>query len=125
MHFTWLRARNVGYEMESAKGSPLDASIKIPVNGYADDMALLGKSHQEVTEILQMLQRFLVYYGMELNAVKCGYQCVTHGLHSCPSSIKCKWGDIPNYHENLSYKYLGYYVNMKLDFHYQYETISN
>jgi hypothetical protein len=49
MCFTWLRARNVGYEMESAKESPLDASIKIPVNSYAGDMALLGKSRQEVT----------------------------------------------------------------------------
>jgi hypothetical protein len=43
----------------------------------------------------------------------------THAL----SSIKCEWGDIPNYHDNVSYKYLGYYVNTKLDFRYQYETM--
>jgi hypothetical protein len=46
--------------MESAKESPLGASIEVPVNGYADDMALVGMSHQEVTEILHMLERFLV-----------------------------------------------------------------
>jgi hypothetical protein len=60
---------------------------------------------------------------MELHAAKCGSQYVTHGLHSCPSNIKCRWGDIPNYHDNVLYKCLGYYVNTKLDFRYQYEAM--
>jgi hypothetical protein len=36
------------------------------VNGYADDMALVGNSAAEATTILHMLDRFLAYYGMEL-----------------------------------------------------------
>jgi hypothetical protein len=111
--------------MKSAKESSLDASIKIPVNGYADDMALLGSSHQEVTRILGMLERFLAYYGMELNASKCGYQYLIHQLDPCPPKIRCRWGDIPNYHDSKSYKYLGYYVNTKLDFRYQYKTMTS
>jgi hypothetical protein len=123
MYFMWLRALNIGYEMKSAKESSLETSIKILVNGYADDMALLDTSHQEVSQILGMLERFLVYYGMELNASKCGYQYLIHQLDTCTPTITCRWGDIPNYHDYKSYKYFGYYVNTKLDFRYQYEAM--
>jgi hypothetical protein len=69
MYFLWLRSKELGYEMKSAPESPLSSSIEIPVN----DMALIGKDHAEATQILTMLKRFLSYYGMELNAAKCGY----------------------------------------------------
>jgi hypothetical protein len=72
MYFFWIRSKELGHEMKSAPESPLNSSIKIPVNGYADDMALIGKDHAEATQILTMLERFLSYYGMELNAAKCG-----------------------------------------------------
>jgi hypothetical protein len=47
---------------------------RVSVNGYADDMALVGNSAAKATTILHMLERFLAYYGMELNASKCEYQ---------------------------------------------------
>jgi hypothetical protein len=108
MYFRWLRSRNLGYEMQSPAESPLNLRIKIPVNGYADDMALLGNSHDEVTEIFQMLERFLAYYGMELNASKCGYQYMEHREAPPPPAPQCRWGKIPLLHGKTSYKYLGY-----------------
>jgi hypothetical protein len=62
--------------MLSAKHSSPALRVKVPVNGYAlaDDMALTGNSHDEAQNILTMLERFLSYYGMSLNAGKCGYQ---------------------------------------------------
>jgi hypothetical protein len=75
MYFFSLRSKELGYKMKSALESPLNSSIKISVNGYADNMALIGKDHAEAKQILiMMLERFLSYYGMELNAAKCGYQ---------------------------------------------------
>jgi hypothetical protein len=123
MFFHWCKAEELGYEMTSHPQSSADIAITIPVNGYADDMALIGKFHGEAVQLLRMLERFLLYYGMELNAGKCGYQYILQDPADRPQMTECKWGNIPIYHGKKSYKYLGYYLNTKLDFHCQHEKM--
>jgi hypothetical protein len=123
MYFLWLRSNNPGYELKSADESPLEATIKVPVNGYADDMALIGNSRDEAASIFQMLERFLAYYGMELNATTCGYQYLTHNKEASPQPLLSRWGKIPILHNKTSYKYLGYYINTALDFTQQYKAM--
>jgi hypothetical protein len=121
MFFHWCSAKGLVYEMTSHPQSSADIAITIPVNGYADDMALIGKSHGEAVQLLRMLERFLLYFGMELNAGKCGYQYIVQDPADRPQMTACKWGNIPIYHGKKSYKYLGYYLNTQLDFHCQHE----
>jgi hypothetical protein len=125
MYFHWLRSEDCGYKMTSASNSATEDKIKIPVNGYADAMALIGKSHQEAEEIFLKLQRFLSYYGMELNAANCGYQYLLQNSSEAPPAPRCRWGDIPNLHGKGSYKYLGYYVNMDLNLEEQYKAMQD
>jgi hypothetical protein len=70
-----------------------------------------------------MLERFLAYYGLELNASKCAYQYRTEDPLYLPPTPTCRWGDIPIYHGKTSYKYLGYYINTQLDFTYQFQQM--
>jgi hypothetical protein len=72
MYFRWVQSAELGYEMLSIEHSSPALCVKVPVNGYADDMALIGNSHDEAQKILTMLERFLSFYGMSLNAGKCG-----------------------------------------------------
>jgi hypothetical protein len=95
MFFHWCRAEGLGYEMTSHPQSSANIAITIPVNGYADDMALIGKSQGEAVQLLRMLERFLLYYGMELNAGKCGYQYIVQDPADTPQMTACKWGNIP------------------------------
>ena len=124
MYFHWLRSSDLGYTMQSAQPTCPALEIQIPVNGYADDMALIGNSHAEAQQILAMLDRFLTYYGMALNPLKCAYQYRTNDPLYRPPTPTCSWGDIPTYHGRKSYKYLGYFINMQLDFHYQYDIMA-
>jgi hypothetical protein len=86
-------------------------------------MALIGNSHDEAQKILTMLERFLSFYGMSLNAGKCGYQHRTENPLYRPPPALSRWGNIPTHHGSSSYKYLGYFINMRLDFKYQYESM--
>jgi hypothetical protein len=96
---------------------------KVPVNGYADDMALIGNSHDEAQKILTMLERFLSFYGMSLNAGKYGYQYRTENPLYRPPPALSRWGKIPTHHGSSSFKYLGYFINMRLNFNYQYKSM--
>lgn len=124
MYFTWIPAADLGYKMQSASAASPNLDIRIPVNGYADDMALIGNSHVEAQQILTTLDRFLTYYGMVLNPLKCAYQYRTENPLYRPPTATCRWGTLPTYHGRKSYKYLGYFINMHLDFHYQYEVMA-
>jgi hypothetical protein len=125
MYFHWLRSEDCGYKMTSASTSATEDRIKILVNGYADDMALIGKSHQEAEEIFFNLERFLSYYGMELNVAKCGYQYLLQDSAEVPPAPRCRWGDIPILHGKVLYKYLGYYVNIDLNLEEQYKAMQD
>jgi hypothetical protein len=123
MYFRWVQSAELGYEMLSAEHSSPALCVKVPVNGYADDMALIGNSHDEAQKILTMLERFLSFYGMSLNAGKCGHQYRTENPLYRPPPALSRWGNIPTHHGSSSYKYLGYFINMRLDFKYQYESM--
>jgi hypothetical protein len=47
MYFRWVQSAELGYEILSAEHSSPRLCVKVPVNGYADDMALIGNSHDE------------------------------------------------------------------------------
>jgi hypothetical protein len=109
--------------MQSDAAAPIKLDIQIPANGYADDMVLIGNSHAEAQQILTMLERFLAYYGMELNPAKCGYQYRTENPLYHPPPATCRWGTLPILHGKKSYKYLGFHINMYLHFKYQYNNL--
>lgn len=71
-----------------------------------------------------MLERFLTYYGMELNADKCAYQYLIHDDSPRPPPVFCKWGKFPTLHGQESYKYLGFYLNSQLNFNQQYQEMA-
>jgi hypothetical protein len=123
MYFRWVQSAELGYKMFNAEHSSPTLRVKVPVNGYADKMALIGNSRDEAQKIFTMLERFLSYYGMSLNAGKCGYQYrIENPLYRPPPAVS-RWGTIPTHHGSSSYKYLGYFINMRLEFKYQYESM--
>jgi hypothetical protein len=123
MFLIWVASQNLGYNMEGTGPENERFKTRVSVNGYADDMALVSKSAAEATTILHMLERFLAYYGMELNASKCAYQYQTEDPLYRPTSPTCRWGNIPIYHDKTSYKYLGYYIHTQLNFTYQFQQM--
>jgi hypothetical protein len=111
MFFIWVASQNLGYNMEGTGPEKERFKARVSVNGYANDVALVSNSPAEATTILHMLERFLAYYGMELNASKCAYQYRTEDPLYRPPTPTCQWGDTPLYYGKTSYKYLGYYIN--------------
>jgi hypothetical protein len=114
--------------MLRAKHSFPTRRIKVPLTAMlSNDMALIGNSHDKAQKILTMLERFLFYYGMSLNARKCSYQYRSENpLYRPPPTLSHgRWGSIPTHHASGSsfYKYLGYFINMRLDFKYQCESM--
>jgi hypothetical protein len=77
MFFHWCRTQGLGYEMTSHPQSSADIAITIPVNGYADDMALIGKSHGEAVQLLRMLPSFptLLRHGTQCREMRIPVHC--------------------------------------------------
>jgi hypothetical protein len=115
MFCIWVASQNLGYNMEGTGSENERLQVRVSVNGYADDMALVGNSAAEATTILDMLEGFLAYYGMNPNASKCAYQYRMEDPLYHPTTPTCRWGNIPIYHGKTLYKYLGYYINTQLD----------
>jgi hypothetical protein len=89
MFFIWVASQNLGYNMEGTGPENKRFKARVSVNGYADDMALVGNCAAEATTILHLLERFLAYYGMELNGSKCAYQYQTENPLYLPPTPTC------------------------------------
>jgi hypothetical protein len=88
-----------------------------------DDMALIGKSANETQQMLSYFEPFLCYYGMSINSEKCAYQFRELNSTFKPSEPITGWGKVPIYGPKLSYKYLGYFINISLDFSTQHKEM--
>jgi hypothetical protein len=115
MYSKWMNALPLGYNMEPPNNSSLQ-SLRIATNAYMDDMALLGKTASECQSLLSYFERFLCFYGMSLNSTKCAYQYKENDVTWKPVQPLTKWGLVPIYGPKSSYKYLGYFINITLDF---------
>jgi hypothetical protein len=123
MFFLWLRSNDLVYTLTSHEDSPAPKQIKISSNGYADNLALFENSHDEAAKILHMLKNFLNYNDMELSLLKCGYQFCDPDPFLRPPPFSTKWGLVPMYTGNQPDKYLGFHVNIRLNFTHQYRSL--
>jgi hypothetical protein len=60
-------------------------------------------------------ERFLCFYGMSQNSTKCAYQYKENDVTWKPVESLTRWGLVPIYGPKQSYKYLGYFTNIRLD----------
>jgi hypothetical protein len=122
MYSKWMNALPLGYNMESPNNSLLQ-SLRIATNAYMDDMALLGNTASECQSLLSYFERFLCFYGMSLNSTKCAYQYKENDVTWKPVEPLTRWGLVPIYGPKQSYKYLGYFINISLDFSTQHKEM--
>jgi hypothetical protein len=122
MYSKWMNALPLGYNMEPPNNSSLQ-SLTIATNAYMNDMALLGNTASECQSLLSYFERFLCFYGMSLNSTKCPYQYKENDVTWKPVQPVTKWGLVPIYGQKTSYKYLGYFINISLDFSTQHKEM--
>jgi hypothetical protein len=60
--------------------------------------------------------RFLCFYGMLLCSTKCVYQYKENYVTLEPVEPFTRWGLVPIHGPKISYKYLGFFINVSLDF---------
>jgi hypothetical protein len=122
MYSKWMNALPLGYNMEPPNNTSLK-SFRIATNAYMDDMALLGNTASECQSLLSFFKRFLCFYGMSLNSTKCAYQYKENDVAWKPVKPSTRWGLVPIYGPKQSYKYLGYFINISLDFSTQHKEM--
>jgi hypothetical protein len=122
MYNKWINTLPIGYQLDAPLNTGLK-SITIASSTYMDDMALIGKSANETQQMLSYFERFLRYYGMSINSKKCAYQFREPNSTFKPNEPITGWGKEPIYGPKLSYKYLGYFINISLDFSTQHKEM--
>ena len=90
-----------------------------PYLAFADDIALINKSHEETHSSLKIIQQFGDTFKIHLNPSKCAY--ATNSLNP-NHTIKIKDTPIESLGTNKCYKYLGLWTNLSLDFSQQLDT---
>jgi hypothetical protein len=122
MYNTWLNTLSIGYQLDAPSITGLK-SITIVSSTYMDDMALIGKLANETQLMLSYFERFLRYYGMSINSEKCAYHFWEPNSTFKPTEPITGWGKVPIYGSELSYRYLGYFINISLDFSTQHKEM--
>jgi hypothetical protein len=88
-----------------------------------DDMALIEKLANETQLLLSYFEQFLRYNGMSISSKKCAYQFQEPNSTFKPTEPITGWGKVPIYGPKLSYKYLGYFIHISLDFSTQHKEM--
>jgi hypothetical protein len=122
MYNKWLNTLSIGYQLDAPSITGLK-SITIASSTYMDDMALIGKSANETQLMLSYFERYLRYYGMSINSEKCACQFREPNSTFKPTEPITGWGKVPICGPKLSYKYLGYFINISLDFSTQHKEM--
>jgi hypothetical protein len=122
MYSKWTNALPLGYFMEQPSSTSLQP-LRIATNAYMDDMALLGNTASECQSLLSYFERFLSFYNMSLNSEKCAYQFKENDSTFSPTKPQIRWGLVPIYCSKRSNKYLGYFINISLDFSTQHKEM--
>lgn len=98
-----IESQQNGYTLESGK--------KESTKGYVDDLCFTTSSNEEMQEIITTLERYLTNLNMRINPKKSGYST---RVETAPNIITLG-GPIQRYHTNESYKYLGFHINLELN----------
>jgi hypothetical protein len=122
MYNKWINTLPIGYQLDAPLNPRLKA-ITIASSTYMDDMALIEKSANETQQMLSYFERFLCYYGMSINSKKCAYRFRDSNSTFKPSEPITGWGKVIIYGQKLIYKYLGYFINISLDFSTQHKEM--
>jgi hypothetical protein len=122
MYNKWIDTLPIGYQLDAPLNTGLKALI-IASSTYMDDMALIGKLANETQQMLSYFERFFCYYGMSINSKKCSYQFREPNSTLKPSEPITGWRKVPIYGPKLSYKYLGYFIHISLDFSTQHKKM--
>lgn len=110
----WIEEKNVGYVRQ-------DKSKQI-VSGYVDDLAYTTSDLRELKNMIKMTKEFFKFYGMKLSIedkdsiIKTKTVITTNQVINEPIMYDNGDGpvEIPKIHPNQSYKYLGIWININL-----------
>jgi len=112
----YIQTGTKGYRVSQTKTSPSETLLTTAVSNlaFADDIALISDSYDEMKVMARVASDFFTHYGMELSATKSAYteKCYDGQHHESPV-LQGKY--VPKLEPNQSYKYLGYWININLD----------
>ncbi|MCW5953316.1 MAG: hypothetical protein KIT69_13765, partial [Propionibacteriaceae bacterium] len=94
---------------------------------FADDILLLAKSITTIQTQVKMLEEWCEYFKMEINPNKSALAWRTSGFSPEPVGIMKKGTFYPfkMLGPSASYKYLGFWLNLNLDWTYQFDQLEN
>ena len=122
----WLHAGGRGYRYGSLP-SELNDKYSCSSLAYADDLAIPTDNLQNLQIQMQKLEKYLDWSGLKVNASKCAVTGTLHGAQpttqhpnttlrqQLDNKISIHGSALPYLEPNKSYKYLGVYINMALD----------
>lgn len=109
-----------GYRMENTEQN-------LSVLACADDMALIASTNQQLQNLTDITQDYFKFYGIEMNPSKSAYTFKNPKTETNPNIILDK-SDQNSYatflEQNESYRYLGYNINLNLDWNLQQKMIT-
>ena len=97
--------------------APLSTQEEQSVYTFADDTVLLATNQDDIRKIFKLTTEFSSDLGMPINAKKSGYAW----MNDEPAELTYKGQTLKLLSDRLSYKYLGVFINLQLNFtkHYQ------
>src|ERR1700753_2379688 len=105
---------------ESNKGYKLQNKNKIPGGAYADDMVLHTNKNEDLQELMNLCVNYFKFVGLQIAVDGRDKTVYTHNLNRdiYDLYIRDKEGNrvkIPIYSKTESYKYLGLWINLELN----------
>jgi len=101
----WIQQTGVGYRMENGAAASNFA--------FADDIALVSSSYDDLREMASKAERFFDYYKMEIGTAKSAY---SEARTQQVNPTICFGGTpVMRLTPSQSYRYLGYHINLDLE----------
>jgi hypothetical protein len=101
------------WAMQKLPLQPLPSGSTDPIYTFADDTVLLASSQTDIKKIYKMTSQYAADFGIHINAKKSAYAWINDEPYDQPTY---NGQNIEMLGPEGTYKYLGIFVNMQLDF---------
>jgi hypothetical protein len=115
MFLNWVNAPTETTQYNPYKWKNTTNSILTLTLAFADVLVFHTSTYSGMTKLVNALESFLTYYGLKVGHDKCAYQYINQCVPTALPPIEIQDKPIPYKTPDCYYRYLGYLINLELN----------
>jgi hypothetical protein len=115
MFLNWVNAPTETAQYNPYKWKNTTTRILTLTLACADDLVFHTSTYSGMTKLVNALESFLTYDGLKVGHDKCAYQYINQRVPTALPPIEIQGKPIPHKTPDCHYRYLGYLINLELN----------